>query len=280
MLLLIKKKEHMSYNVRFIMTVFLLILTVTLTEGREDKVFSDYNIEEFTFQGHKARLVFPKHPNEHKYWIWRARFWGHEPQVDKALLEKGFHVAYIDVAGLYGNHEAVELWNTFYSFIIDKYKLNTKVVLEGMSRGGLIIYNWASQNTDKVACIYADAPVCDIKSWPGGLFEGKGSPESWKECLNVYSLDKKTVLDFEGIPINTCVKVAKANIPVLHVCGDADEIVPYKENTKLIAEKFEKAGGDFELILKPGIGHHPHSLENPKPIVDFILKNTLNKSDR
>ena len=25
------------------------------------------------------------------------------------------------------------------------------------------------------------------------------------------------------------------------------------------------------VILKPGVGHHPHSLEDPRPIVDFIL---------
>lgn len=37
------------------------------------------------------------------------------------------------------------------------------------------------------------------------------------------------------------------------------------------------AGGEIELIRKRGIGHHPHSLKNPEPIVDFILKNTLDE---
>ena len=31
-----------------------------------------------------------------------------------------------------------------------------------------------SENTDKVFCIYVDAPVCDFKSWPGGKGKGKG----------------------------------------------------------------------------------------------------------
>jgi hypothetical protein len=30
------------------------------------------------------------------------------------------------------------------------------------------------------------------------------------------------------------------------------------------------------LIVKKGIGHHPHSLKDPKPIVDFILQHTKN----
>ena len=33
--------------------------------------------------------------------MWRARFWGHEPQTDIDLLEKGFHIVYCDVADLY-----------------------------------------------------------------------------------------------------------------------------------------------------------------------------------
>ena len=234
---------------------------------------------EFEFQGHNAKIVFPEKANEQKNWIWRARFWGHEPQTDLALLEKGFHVVYVDVAGLFGNNEAVKLWNDYYDFLIGKYNFNKKVVLEGMSRGGLIIYNWASTNTDKVACIYADAPVCDIKSWPGGLYNGKGSQEEWVKCLKVYNLNKQSVLDFKNIPINNAVKVAEAGIPVLHICGAADKVVPYNENTKLLADNFKNAGGEIEVILKKGVGHHPHSLQNPKPIVDFILKNTLDKNN-
>lgn len=237
-----------------------------------DKRFPEYEVQEFSFKGHDAKIVFPHKQNKNNYWIWRARFWGHEPQLDKALLEKGFHVVYVDVSNLFGNDEAVGLWNDFYKFCVSKYDLNKKVVLEGMSRGALIVYNWASQNTDKVFCIYADAPVCDIKSWPGGMINGEGHLGAWKTCLKMYNLDTISVKTFENIPINNCVKIAKAGIPVIHVFGDSDEAVPYEENTALLAEKFKAAGGSIELIRKKGVGHHPHSLKDPKPIVDFILK--------
>ena len=136
-------------------TIFILIvLIVSLSSYGQDEIFTGYTMNEFSFKGHEAKIVVPHERNMNGNWIWRARFWGHEPQVDKALLEKGFHLAYIDVADLYGNHEAVELWNDFYRFCIDEYRLNPKVELEGLSRGGLIIYNWASENTEKVFCIY------------------------------------------------------------------------------------------------------------------------------
>lgn len=262
------------YHKKTTILVLLIILIITLTSFRSDNEFAEYDVKEFSFKGHEAKIVFPHKQNQNNNWIWRARFWGHEPQVDKALLEKGFHVVYIDVSNMFGNNEAVQLWNEFYSYCISEYGLNHKVVLEGMSRGGLIVYNWASKNTDKVFCIYADAPVCDIKSWPGGMYNGSGNPNAWKTCLEAYELDTIKVKTYDNIPINNSVNIAKANIPVLHVYGDADTVVPYKENTLLLAEKFREAGGTIELIRKKGIGHHPHSLKDPKPIIDFILKNT------
>ncbi|GAF05368.1 alpha/beta hydrolase family protein [Saccharicrinis fermentans] len=254
--------------------IFFIVLTflISISSFGIDKVFAEYKVKEFTFKGHEARIVFPHASNKNNYWIWRARFWGHEPQVDKALLEQGFHLVYVDVSNLFGNDEAVDLWNEFYSYCISNYKLNKKVVLEGMSRGGLIVYNWASKNTDKVFCIYADAPVCDIKSWPGGMYRGKGSAKAWETCLKVYNLDTVSVRTFTNIPINNCVNIAQAGIPVMHVYGDSDQVVPYEENTALLVKKFEEAGGHIELIKKEGVGHHPHCLKNPKPIVDFILK--------
>lgn len=252
--------------------IALMTILITFTSSKKDDIFVDYEVKEFTFKGRDAKIVIPQEQHQSNCWIWRARFWGHEPQVDKALLDKGFHVVYIDVSNMFGNDEAVELWDEFYSYCTSEYGLNEKVVLEGMSRGGLIVYNWASKNTDKVFCIYADAPVCDIKSWPGGMYDGVGSPGAWKTCLKAYNLDTVSVKTFENIPINNCVSIAKAGIPILHVYGDADKVVPYKENTALLAEKIKGSGGSIELIRKEGVGHHPHCLKDPKPIVDFILQ--------
>ncbi len=251
--------------------LLLLVLLVLIVSCNNNDPLSSYQTREFLHNGRKAIIVFPKTPNQQGSWLWRARYWMHEPQTDLALLEKGFHLVYIDVSGLYGNPQAVAIWDDFYHYIVSEYGLNKKAVLLGMSRGGLIVYNWASQNTDKVACIYADAPVLDIKSWPGGLYSGIGSEADWQACLEAYGLDEESVWDYESIPLNNAVGVAEAGIPVIHVCGLEDQVVPYCENTGKLVQVFEEAGNEMRLILKEGVGHNPHSLKDPAPIVEFIL---------
>jgi alpha-beta hydrolase superfamily lysophospholipase len=66
--------------------------------------------------------------------------------------------------------------------------------------------------------------------------------------------------------------VAKAGVPVIAVCGDADEVVPFAENTGLLERRYRELGGTIEVILKPGVGHHPHSLKDPAPVVEFLLR--------
>jgi hypothetical protein len=47
-----------------------------------------------------------------------------------------------------------------------------------------------------------------------------------------------------------------------------------EENTDLFEQRVKELGGKITVIHKPGIGHHPHSLKNPTPIVSFILEAT------
>lgn len=261
---------------RFLASLDYLESEPAIAPDREDAIFTDYDIHEFTFKGRKAKIVFPHKSNQQRNWIWRARFWGHEPQTDLALLERGFHVAYVDVGGLFGNEQAVKIWDDFYAFATEKYQLNHKVVLEGMSRGGLIVYNWANRNADKVAAIYADAPVCDFKSWPMGKWTGTGSETEWQNCLEVYGMTEEEALVFKGNPVDHMENIAKARVPILHVVGNKDEVVPVSENTAELNRRLESLGWTMMVIHKSETGHHPHSLKDPKPIVDFILNNTKN----
>jgi len=217
-------------------------------------------------------VVVPSRPAPGRPWIWRARFWGHEPQVDLALLDKGFHVVHIDVSHLFGSPQAEAIWDKFYAKLTGEHGLAPKAVLEGMSRGGLMVYNWASAHPDRVASIYADAPVCDFKSWPGGKGKGPGSPADWKNCLAAYGLSEEEALRYRHNPIDNLASLAKAGVPLLHVCGDADRVVPMDENTRVLQKRYLQLGGSITVIAKPGVGHHPHSLKNPEPIVEFILK--------
>jgi pimeloyl-ACP methyl ester carboxylesterase len=229
---------------------------------------------DFQVDGRAAILIVPPKADVGRPWIWRTEFFGHEPQADIALTEKGFHVAYVNVQNLYGAPKSLDAMDTFYDAMIRDYHLMPKVVLEGFSRGGLFALNWAARHPDRVACIYNDAPVCDFRSWPGGKGKGKGSPGDWQRCLEAYGLTEAEALKYELNPVDNLKPLARHKIPILHVCGDADDVVPFEENTKLVEERYKALGGPITVIVKPGVGHHPHSLPDPKPIVDFVYKHT------
>ena len=243
---------------------------------KEQKVMSSfygYSCADFTYKNRNCKIVSPKTFADGQPWVWRARFWGHEPQTDIALLERGFHIAYMDVAEMYGNEESIKLWNSFYDYM-QVVGMSKKVVLEGMSRGGIYAYNWALQNPNKVAAVYADAPVLDMKSWPGGLGKGPGSKDDWIVFKNDFNLTEEQAKIFKNSPLDNAELIATGGYPMLHVVGDADEVVPVDENTNPFEVRIKSAGGDITVIHKKGIGHHPHSLANPTLIVDFILKST------
>ncbi len=236
--------------------------------------WNGYTRLDFKLCDREGIIVMPKKVAEGKPWIWRPAFFGHEPQTDLALLSKGWHVVYYDVTHLYGSPRAVALGYDFYRYVTGKYGLSGKAVLEGFSRGGLFAFNWAAEYPDLVAGIYADAPVCDFKSWPAGGNRNSAS-DLWRDCIKEYGFaSAQEAWDDTRNPVDNLATLAQAGIPVIAVCGDADDAVPYKDNMGLVRQRYLALGGNAHVIIKPGVNHHPHSLENPEPIVDFIVQHT------
>lgn len=230
---------------------------------------------DFTVGDKSALVVAPKEAKEGRPWVWHGEFFGHKPAPDIELLKRGFHIAYLSVPNMLGSPEAVGHWNGFYKELTEKHGFAKKVSLVGLSRGGLYCYNWAIANPDKVACIYGDAPVCDFKSWPGGKGKGRPSPGDWKLVLERYGFpNEAAALAYDKNPVDQLAALAAAKVPLLHVYGEADDVVPWQENTGLVAERYRKLGGEIKLIPKPGVGHHPHGLTDSTPIVEFILENS------
>lgn len=231
---------------------------------------------DFSVDGRECLLVRPSTPAVSLPWIWRTEFFGHEPQADLALLAKGYHAVYMNASNLYGAPKALDHMDRFYAHLTSVYGLSRQPVLEGFSRGGLYALNWAARNPRQVASLYLDAPVCDFKSWPGGRGKGHGSPSDWELCKQAYGFTEDQALAYKLNPVDNLKPLAEAKIPILCVCGDADDAVPLNENARVIESRYRKLGGEIELIVKPGVGHHPHSLEDPAPIVDFILRHAPN----
>ncbi len=225
-----------------------------------------------------CKVVVPKEPAQDAdgkfLWSWRGVFWGHEPQTEIALLNKGFHIAFISCSDLLASPKNIEERNAFYDDLTQKHDFAKKPALIGMSRGGLCSLRWAIANPNNVSCLYIDAPVCDLKSWPGGKGKGKGSAGDWNQVLKLYGQTEEEALEFKGNPVDALKPLAEKKVPILSVCGDSDDLVPYPENTAILAERYKELGAPIDVILKPGVGHHPHSLKDPKPIVEFILKHS------
>jgi len=261
---------------RLALFAVLCLTPLAFSQTSAPALWNGYAKTEFVVSGKKSFLIVPKKPAAGNPWIWRTEFFGHEPQGDLGLLEKGFHVAYTDMTNQYGCPTAVAHMVVFHDHVVKEYHLNNKVTLEGFSRGGLFAYNFAAAHPEMVACLYVDAPVSDFKSWPAGFGKGKGSPGDWVRCKDVYGFKSDDEAKaYKLNPIDNLAPLAAHKIAILAVCGDADQVVPLAENSAIAKERYEKLGGHFELITKPGGDHHPHSLKDPQPIVDFVLKHGL-----
>ncbi len=222
--------------------------------------------------GRACTVVRPVRTAAGRPLAWRGEFFGHEPQTDLALLQRGFHVVYVDAQNLFGAPTAMAIWEKFH-VQLRRAGLSGKITLIGLSRGGLYCYHWAALHPETVAVIYGDAPVCDFKSWP--MAKGKSQAANRTDVaalLKAYAFkDEAEALAYAQNPIDNLAPLAAAKIPIIHVVGQADSLVPVAENTDVVLQRYRALGGTIEVIRKPGVDHHPHSLANPAPIVDFIL---------
>jgi pimeloyl-ACP methyl ester carboxylesterase len=177
---------------------------------------------------HRCVVVVPNKPAPGNPWSWRGCYWDHQPQTEVELLRRGFCIAYISAsASLLPGKE----WDAWYKYLTE-HGLSPKPCFIGMSRGGQFEYTWATNNPDKVSCIYADNPAAtpDILMKMGGL--------------------------------------AKYDVPLLHICGSFDPL--FQIATMQMENIYPQFGGRISVMIKEGFGHHPHSFHDPKPIADFM----------
>jgi len=244
--------------------------------GETTDQWHGFTRHKFQVDGCSAWVVEPKTALPGKPWSWCMEF--PDAFTDRCaapqLLGAGFHHAHISVGNTFGSPDALKHLNAFYEVLTAK-GLAKKVVLIGISRGGLYAYRFAGEYPDRVSVIYGDAAVADFKSWPGGKGKGKGSRGDWAAVLKCYGFkDEAEALAYKGNPIDQLEPLAKAKVALIHTVGDADDVVPSAENAEVIEARYKALGGVFEIIHKPGGGHHPHGLDDSTPVVNFILKHS------
>ena len=208
--------------------------------------------ESFRLNGHNAFVILPKNVTEETPWVWyaptlpglpsKAEVWMFE-----RFLAKGIAIAGIDVGESYGSIAGRKTYADFYQHLVTKRKFSKKPCLLARSRGGLMLYNWAVENPEKVGGIAALYPVCNFKSYPGIAKTAK------TYGMTVAELETQ---QNKHNPIDRLKPLAEAGVPILHLQGDSDKIVPHEKNTAIIAERYKKLGGTMEVQLVKGQGHN------------------------
>ena len=239
-------------------------------EKTED--YFGFKAHHFTFDNAPCIIVEPNAPRSDRRWVWKAEFFPAFPKFELEMLKRGYYMAYMNVGNTFGCPSAMKRFDKFYDLVTGEYDLHKLPVLLGLSRGGLYIYNWACNNPEKVGLLYADNPVCDFKSWPGGKGVGPGSAHDWEKLLKDYEFASEEEALAYPQPLDKVGILLQNNVPLLHVAAVDDEVVPFEENTLLMEKKVIELGGTVKVFRHPG-GHHPHGLDEPAPVADYVEAN-------
>ncbi len=191
--------------------------------------------------------------------------------IEIPLIEAGFHLCYIKNKNRWGTDEDINRKARFVRFVQEKYSLSAKCVPIGMSGCGLIAIKFTAAYPELVSCVYLDAPVVNYMSCPCGFGVGEPLNADYSEILNALSLDSiSELLAYREMPLDKLPALIANKIPAVMVAGDSDRVVPYCENGIFLERAYRAAGLPLELYIKPGCDHHPHGVEKPEAVMEFI----------
>ena len=251
--------------------LFLSVTFVSSAEPTEGKILPVPG-QQFLVDDHPAFLIMPDKVIDGKPtpWVFYAPtlkpYPGPEEKwMTKKFLAAGIAIAGIDVGESYGNPEGTWAYTALYNELVNKRGMAPKPALLARSRGGLMLYNWASDHPEKVACIAGIYPVCDLRSYPG--LDRAAEPYGLARDQLERQLPAHNPVDQLG-------PIADAKIPMFHVHGDSDTAVPPKENSGELAKRYKKLGGTITLEVVKGRGHDMWTgWFKSQDLVDFIIAN-------
>jgi len=257
---------------KFILNTFFIFSVMSFSLKAADKRLPIKG-ETFEVEKHTAFVIMPEQYDKSKAipWLWYApTLRGLPSKMEKwmfeELLKEGIAIAGIDVGESMGNSKGRALFSALYKELTEKRGFSKKASLIARSRGGLMQYNWAVENPEKVACIAGIYPVCNLASYPG-----------LKRASSAYGTD---VAGLEKIlkannPIDRLAPLAKAKVPIFHIHGDVDKVVPLEKNTAIVAERYKQMGGPITVEVPKGQGHNFwKGFFESKTMLKFIIKHS------
>ena len=232
-----------------------------------------YKYIDFEFEGRKATLVFPEKPDAQKNWTLKMEYQYAFIEEELALLEKGFHVAYLENISRFASKADCDAKARFAEYLHTEYGLREKCVPIGMSLGGAHAVNFAGFYPEKVACMYIDAPILSFFQYAKEKYR-----DIWeKEVEPTYpGITRANLYAFDNHPMAKIPVLQRHMIPVLLVYGNEDMTVPIDEHAKIMEMEYEKCPGLLTVMVRNLQGHHPHGFPmNPAPIVEYIEKHCV-----
>ena len=80
----------------------------------------------------------------------------------------------------------------------------------------------------------------------------------------------------ENNPIDRLGPLAKAHVPIYHLHGDSDTVVPLEKNSGELAQRYRQLGGVMTLNVIKGQGHNMWSgWFQSQELVDFVTRYSL-----
>lgn len=234
----------------------------------KESVWNGFRRIDFEFEGMEAILVFPKEANDRRSWMLKTEYFGAFPALELAMLERGWHLAYVQNITRWCMEQDLDTKKRFVEYLHAEYGLSEKCVPVGMSCGGLIAAKFAAKYPECIGGLYLDAPVLNLLSCPAGIGKAKG--DMLPEFVAATGMDLSALICWREHPIDQMHLLLQAKIPVMLVYGDSDDVVPYCENGALLERYYKENGGVITAIGKAGCGHHPHGLEDNTAIIAFM----------
>lgn len=214
----------------------------------------------------------PERPAGRMPWVWYAPTLPRLPAQEEAwmferLLAAGIAIAGIDAGESYGSPAGTRSFEALYEHLTTERAYAPRPALLARSRGGLMLYGWASQHPDSVAAIAGIYPVCNLESYPGIAKAAPAyglSPQELSAQLKTYN------------PIDRLAPLAEAQVPVLHIHGDRDTVVPLESNSGVLARRYAALGAPVQVSIQEGRGHDMWTgWFQSQPITDFLIEHAL-----
>jgi len=270
-----------TFVCRMVLVTGLMVTSLSGADATPKKKVLPLRGECFEVDGRPAFVILPASEhilaNRPQPWVWYAPTFPNLPGPEERwLLERfltnGIAIAGIDVGESYGSPKGRAHFTALYNELVKNRKFSAKPCLLARSRGGLMLYNWAAEHPESVAGIAGIYPVCNLRSYPG-----------LKKACGAYGLTEAELEAqlAQNNPIDRLAPLAKAGVPIFHVHGDSDKLVPLADNSAIVAKRYRELGGNMRMRIPPGQGHSMwKGFFQCEELVEFVIAKASPAAER